>query len=63
MVGGLISWFLIPDKERDLESEDLRFREFLEANGYDTSFYEESLSKQVKSTALKIVDQRALDQD
>ena len=24
IVGGLIAWFLIPDKERDLESEDAR---------------------------------------
>jgi MFS family permease len=24
-VGGLISWFVIPDKERGLESEDARF--------------------------------------
>jgi hypothetical protein len=53
----LISWFLIPDKEKDLESEDLRFKEFLEANGYDTSIYGESLAKQVKSTAFKIDDQ------
>jgi MFS family permease len=57
MMGGLISWFLIPDKERDLESEDLRFKEFLEANGFDTSVYGESLAKQVKSTAFKIEDQ------
>jgi hypothetical protein len=54
----LISWFLIPDKERDLESEDLRFREFLGANGYDTSFYGESLVEQVKSTAFKLNDGR-----
>jgi MFS family permease len=54
MAGGLISWFLIPDKERDLESEDVRFREYLEANGHDTSFYGESLVKQVKSTAFKL---------
>ena len=54
MAGGLISWFLIPDKERDLEDEDKKFRDFLEANGYDTSFYGESLADQVKSTAFKV---------
>jgi MFS family permease len=39
IVGGLIAWFLIPDKERDLESEDVRFRRYLEANGYDLSCF------------------------
>ena len=53
LAGGLISWFLIPDKERDLESEDRRFRDFLAANGYDTSVYGESLVEQVKSTVFK----------
>jgi MFS family permease len=53
LAGGLISWFLIPDKEKDLESEDRRFRDFLAANGYDTSVYGESLVEQVKSTAFK----------
>tara|TARA_R110002060_G_scaffold57930_1_gene68071 strand:+ start:472 stop:930 length:459 start_codon:yes stop_codon:yes gene_type:complete len=43
VVGGLIAWFLIPDKERDLESEDARFRLYLEEKGYDTSFYGEPL--------------------
>ena len=43
VVGGLIAWFLIPDKERDLESEDARFRLYLEEKGYDMSFYGESL--------------------
>ena len=54
LTGGLISWFLIPDKDRDLESEDKKFKEFLEANGYDTSFYGESLAEQVKSTGFKV---------
>ncbi|PVH75796.1 MFS general substrate transporter [Cadophora sp. DSE1049] len=45
VVGGLIAWFLIPDKERDLESEDVRFRLYLEEKGYDTSFYGEALQE------------------
>ena len=53
IVGGLISWFLIPDKERDLESEDVRFRRYLEEKGFDTSFYGESLLEQTKTTAFK----------
>ncbi|KAI5461005.1 major facilitator superfamily domain-containing protein [Mariannaea sp. PMI_226] len=37
-VGGIIAWFLIPDRERDLENEDARFRVYLEENGYEGSF-------------------------
>ncbi|KIV82677.1 hypothetical protein PV11_04771 [Exophiala sideris] len=39
ILGGFVSWFLIPDKEKDLESEDERFRAYLQENGYDTSYY------------------------
>ncbi|KAJ9296196.1 hypothetical protein DTO271G3_5337 [Paecilomyces variotii] len=39
VVGGLISWFLIPDRSRDLEDEDARFKAYLEENGYDISNY------------------------
>jgi len=53
IVGGLIAWFLIPDKEKDLESEDVRFRAYLEERGIDTSFYGESLVEQTKTTAFK----------
>ncbi len=54
IVGGLIAWFLIPDKERDLESEDVRFRAFLEEKGFDTSVYGESLVSQTKTTGFKL---------
>ncbi|KAJ4249811.1 hypothetical protein NW762_012154 [Fusarium torreyae] len=37
-VGGLVAWFLIPDKDKDLESEDAQFRAYLEQNGYKGSF-------------------------
>jgi hypothetical protein len=50
--GGLIAWFLIPDRERDLESEDSRFRAYLEEHGFDTEFGE-SLEQNLKSTAFK----------
>lgn len=39
-VGGLVAWFLIPDKDRELESEDAQFRLYLEQNGYKGSFGE-----------------------
>ena len=35
IVGGIISWVCIPDKERDLESEDERFRQYLREMGED----------------------------
>ena len=54
VVGGIISWFLIPDKERDLESEDARFRAYLEEKGYDTSDFGESLMDEIKTTNFKI---------
>ncbi|KAH7485960.1 Glycerophosphoinositol permease 1 [Fusarium oxysporum f. sp. matthiolae] len=37
-VGGLVAWFLIPDKDKELESEDAQFRLYLEQNGYKGSF-------------------------
>jgi MFS family permease len=54
IVGGLIAWFFIPDKERDLESEDARFRAYLEEKGFDTRFYGESLVEQTKTTGFKL---------
>ncbi|KAL2204134.1 MFS general substrate transporter [Sarocladium strictum] len=36
--GGLVTWFLIPDRDQELESEDARFRAYLEENGYKGSF-------------------------
>lgn len=41
LTGGVISWFLIPDKEQDLESEDVRFRRYLEEHGYHGVFGED----------------------
>ncbi|KAK0780647.1 hypothetical protein LTR91_011324 [Friedmanniomyces endolithicus] len=53
MLGGLIAWLLIPDRERDLESEDARFRAYLESAGYSGAFGE-SLEKEIKTTAFKL---------
>lgn len=54
VVGGIIAWVLIPDMERDLEGEDVRFRRYLEENGFDTSTLGgESLIGQMKSTTFK----------
>jgi len=52
-VGGIIAWTLIPDRERDLESEDARFRAYLEEHGYSGDFGE-SLQKEIKTTAFKV---------
>lgn len=43
VAGGLISWFLIPDMSRELETEDARFKAYLQEHGYDISLYGESL--------------------
>ncbi|KAJ5988277.1 hypothetical protein N7481_003487 [Penicillium waksmanii] len=43
VVGGLISWFLIPDMSRELETEDARFKAYLEEHGYDIGSYGEAL--------------------
>lgn len=34
MTGALISWFLIPDRDKDLSSEDDKFRRYLVEKGY-----------------------------
>lgn len=52
-VGGLIAWTLIPDRERDLESEDARFRAYLEEHGY-AGVFGESLAKDLKTTTFKV---------
>jgi hypothetical protein len=44
---------LIPDKERELESEDARFRAYLEENGY-SGVFGESWENEIKSTAFKV---------
>lgn len=43
LAGGAIAWFLIPDMSRELETEDARFKAYLEENGYDVSSYGEAL--------------------
>ncbi|KAL1857578.1 hypothetical protein VTK73DRAFT_8032 [Phialemonium thermophilum] len=53
-VGGLIAWFLLPDMTgRDLEEEDVRFRRYLEENGYE-GVYGESMAAEIRSTAFKV---------
>ncbi|KIL83622.1 hypothetical protein FAVG1_13156 [Fusarium avenaceum] len=39
-VGGLVTWFLLPDKDKELESEYAQFWLHLEQNGYKGSFGE-----------------------
>ncbi|KAG5978482.1 hypothetical protein E4U55_006171, partial [Claviceps digitariae] len=34
LVGACVTWFLVPDKGRDLEDEDRLFREYLARHGY-----------------------------
>ncbi|KAI8288341.1 hypothetical protein K4K60_011133 [Colletotrichum sp. SAR11_57] len=37
VIGTLCVWFLIPNAPKHLEDEDVRFKNYVEANGYDTS--------------------------
>ena len=53
VTGGIIAWTLIPDRERDLESEDARFRAYLEEHGFSGDFGE-SLDRELKTTAFKV---------
>ena len=53
-VGGLFAWFLLPDKTgHDLEEEDIKFRQYLEENGYKGVFGE-TLEDEIKTTSYKI---------
>lgn len=37
IIGGLITWFLVPDMSRELESEDANFKAYLINEGYDVA--------------------------
>ncbi|KAJ5706574.1 hypothetical protein N7488_006375 [Penicillium malachiteum] len=39
IVGGIVAWYFIPDMSRELETEDARFKAYLEENGYDITNY------------------------
>ena len=51
--GGIIAWTLIPNRERDLECEDARFRAYLEDHGFSGEFGE-TLEQEIRSTAFKL---------
>ena len=51
-MGGIIAWVFIPDRDRSLESEDAKFRIYLEENGYAGAFGE-SLMDEVRTTSFK----------
>ncbi|KAJ5405714.1 hypothetical protein N7465_006998 [Penicillium sp. CMV-2018d] len=43
LIGAAFTVFLIPDMSRELETEEAKFRAYLEENGYDVSVYGEAL--------------------
>lgn len=49
MVGGIISWYLIPDRDRNMETEDALFREYLAQNGFSGDFGEIDKTKSADS--------------
>ncbi|KAF2162655.1 hypothetical protein M409DRAFT_68955 [Zasmidium cellare ATCC 36951] len=52
-VGGIIAYTLIPNRERDLEDEDAKFRAYLAEHGFETDFGE-SIEKEIKTTGFKV---------
>lgn len=48
LTGSLISWFLIPDRSRELNDEDERFRKELIDRGYDPDAFGEDLESNLK---------------
>lgn len=48
LTGALISWFLIPERGRDLKDEDEEFRRYLEENGYVGTFGEKGHESQIE---------------
>ena len=52
-VCGLVAWFLIPDRDRDLESEDAKFRAYLAEHGFETDFGE-TIEQEIKNSAFKV---------
>ncbi|KAK4494763.1 hypothetical protein PRZ48_014119 [Zasmidium cellare] len=52
-VGGIIAYTLIPNRERDLEDEDAKFRAYLAEHGFSTDFGE-SIEKEIKTTGFKV---------
>lgn len=53
ITGGIIAWVLIPNRERELEGEDARFRAYLAENGYEGAFGE-SLEAELKTTQFSL---------
>ena len=55
VVGGIITWVFIPDMERSLEGEDVRFKRYLEENGFNTGeLGGVSWTEEVKGTTFKL---------
>ena len=52
-VGAIIAYTLIPNRDRELESEDAKFRAYLAEHGFSTEFGE-TLEQELKSTAFKV---------
>jgi hypothetical protein len=52
--GSLIAWFLLPDRSRELETEDARFRGELIARGYYPEAFGEGLKSNLKFSVYDI---------
>ncbi|QIW99403.1 hypothetical protein AMS68_004921 [Peltaster fructicola] len=54
LVGGLVAWFFIPDRDGALETEDEAFRRYLFDNGF-TGEFGDSLKDELKTTTYKVL--------
>lgn len=61
MAGAIVTWFFIPEMPRDLASEDLLFKEYLEANGWETSGWGESLVASAPKEVVQAIEERSSD--
>lgn len=52
LAGGLVAWFLIPDRDDALETEDEAFRRYLFDHGF-TGDFGDSLEDELKTTTYK----------
>lgn len=60
VLGAICALLLLPDTPKDLEVEDEAFREYLEANGFDTSQMGMGAARREKTTDEEVGDEKVV---
>ncbi|EIM87179.1 metabolite transport protein [Stereum hirsutum FP-91666 SS1] len=60
VLGAICALLLLPDTPKDLEVEDEAFREYLEANGFDTSQMGMGVARREKTTDEEVGDEKVV---